>query len=117
MSNHLYDIAYGLERALRQNEDFLKLKDMYNQVLADQNANALFKNFRDIQLKLQQKQMTGQEITSDEVQQAQKAAALAQQNEKIAKLIETEQRMSFIIDDLNKIIMKPLDELYGNIQY
>ncbi|MCY7800123.1 hypothetical protein MOB23_12130, partial [Bacillus haynesii] len=33
---------------------------------------------------------------------------------KISQLMEAEQRMSMLIAELNKIIMKPLEELYGN---
>ncbi|BBP88199.1 hypothetical protein BsIDN1_18170 [Bacillus safensis] len=74
----------------------------------------MFENFRDIQVNLQQKQMTGQEITQEEVEQAQKTVALVQQHDKISQLMEAEQRVSVLIGELNKIIMKPLEELYGN---
>lgn len=42
----------------------------------------MFENFRDVQLRLQQKQMAGEEITQEEVTQAQKTVALVQQHEK-----------------------------------
>ncbi len=76
----------------------------------------MFENFRDIQVNLQQKQMTGQEITQEEVEQAQKTVALVQQHDKISQLMEAEQRVSVLIGELNKIIMKPLEELYGNTE-
>lgn len=63
---------------------------------------------------LQQKQMSGEEITQEEVEQAQKTVALVQQHELISQLMEAEQRMSMLIGELNKIIMKPLEELYGS---
>ena len=73
----------------------------------------MFDNFRQLQMSLQQKQMTGQEIAPDEMEQAQKTVALVQQHETIAKLMEAEQRLSMVIADLNRIIMKPLEDLYG----
>lgn len=66
-----------------------------------------------MQMESQQKQMMGQEITEEEVQQAQQTVAIVQQDQNIAKLMEAEQRMSMVIGELNKIIMKPLEELYG----
>ncbi|KKB35626.1 YlbF family regulator [Bacillus thermotolerans] len=113
MATNLYDQAYELEKGLRQSEEFHTLKTLYEQVNANEEANGIFANFRDIQVRLQEKQMSGQEITQEEVQQAQKAAALVQQNELIAKLMEAEQRMSTVIGDINKIMMKPLEEIYG----
>lgn len=110
------DLANELEKAVRQSEEYRDLLRAYAEVQQDPNANALFQNFRNIQMQLQQKQMTGQDITEEEVQQAQKAAALAQQNEKIGNLLEAEQKMSIVISELNKIIMKPLEEIYGGLE-
>ena len=116
MAINLYDQANELERALRQSDEFLELKKMYDEVNNDESANKMFENFRNIQMTLQQKQMSGEEITQEEVEQAQKTAQLVQQHDKIAKLMEAEQRMSMVINDLNKVIMKPLEELYGSMQ-
>lgn len=115
MSN-LYDLAYTVEKGIRESPEYAELQKQYNAVMSDENARSMFHNFRDIQLTLQQKQMMGQEITEDEVQQAQKTVALVQQHEMISKLMEAEQRMSIVLTDLNKIITKPLEDLYGTQQ-
>ena len=114
MTVNLHDSAYDLEQALRQSEEYSRLKNLYDEVNGDPSAKKMFDNFRDIQLNLQQKQMNGEDITQEEVEQAQKSVALVQQHEKISQLMEAEQRMSMLIAELNKIIMKPLEELYGN---
>ncbi|WP_409304524.1 YlbF family regulator [Peribacillus sp. SCS-155] len=113
MSANLFDMAYEMERGLRQSKEYTELRKLYDQVNADPSARAMFENFRQIQMNLQQKQMMGQDIKPDEVQQAQKAVALVQQHPLISRLMEAEQRMSMVIAELNKIIMKPLEELYG----
>lgn len=113
MSTNLYDVAYDMEKAIRGSREYTELRSLYDQVNADQSARGMFGNFRQIQMMLQQKQMTGQEISPEEVEQAQKTVALVQQHPTISKLMEAEQRMSMAIADLNKIIMKPLEELYG----
>ncbi|WNS76747.1 YlbF family regulator [Bacillus sp. DTU_2020_1000418_1_SI_GHA_SEK_038] len=113
MAVNLYDSAYELEKAVRQSSEYRNLKQAYDEVNADPSAKSMFDNFRNIQMQLQQKQMMGQDISEAEVQQAQQTVALVQQNVKISKLMEAEQRMSMIIAELNKVIMKPLEELYG----
>jgi cell fate (sporulation/competence/biofilm development) regulator YlbF (YheA/YmcA/DUF963 family) len=114
MAVNLYDTAYAMEHAIRQSDEYASLKKIYEEVNEDESARRMFENFRNIQLQLQEKQMTGQEITQEEVEYAQKTVALVQQHEKISKLMEAEQRMSMVITQLNQIIMKPLEELYGN---
>lgn len=66
-----------------------------------------------MQLGLQQKMMQGQEITEEDNQKAQEVVTRIQQDAKITKLMETEQRLNIVITDVNKIIMKPLEELYS----
>ncbi|EIJ81977.1 hypothetical protein PB1_03520 [Bacillus methanolicus PB1] len=114
MAVNLYDSAYAMENAIRRSEEYVLLRKFYKEVNEDESARRMFENFRNIQLQLQEKQMMAQEITQEEIEHVQKAAALVQQHDKISKLIEAEQRMSMIITQLNEIIMKPLEELYGN---
>ncbi|MDE3838111.1 hypothetical protein C0966_01765 [Bacillus methanolicus] len=114
MAVNLFDSAYAMENAIRQSDEYVLLRKFYNEVNEDESARRMFENFRNIQLHLQEKQMMGQEITQEEIDHAQKAVALVQQHDKISKLMEAEQRMSMVITQLNEIIMKPLEELYGN---
>lgn len=115
MAVNLYDSAYALETAIRQSDEYIHLKQMYNEVNADPAAKQMFDHFRQIQMNLQQKQIMGQNISAEEVQQAQSSVALVQQNEKISRLMQAEQRMSMVIGELNQVIMKPLEELYGKL--
>ena len=116
MTVNLYDVAYEVEKAIRESNEYKTLKQMYDEVNSDEISKKMFENFRDVQLKLQQKQMMGEEISQDEVEQAQKLVQLVQQHDKISKLMDSEQRMSMMIGELNKIIMKPLEELYGSME-
>ncbi|MFK4998234.1 YlbF family regulator [Bacillus sp. N9] len=115
MSTNVHDYAYELEKALRNSEEYVSLKQMYDAVENDQEAKAMFGEFRQIQMQLQQKQMAGEDISEDEVKQAQLVANRVQANELVTKLMNAEQRMSMAIGELNKIIMKPLEELYGSM--
>ncbi len=69
------------------------LKESYAAVQADAASKNLFDEFRTMQLSLQQKMMQGQEITEEDNQQAQEVVARIQQDAKITKLMETEQRL------------------------
>jgi cell fate (sporulation/competence/biofilm development) regulator YlbF (YheA/YmcA/DUF963 family) len=113
---NLYDTAYEMEKAIRNSPEYVQLKNLYDEVNRDETAKRMFDNFRQIQMNLQQKQMMGMEISQDEVMQAQKTVALVQQHATISKLMEAEQRMSMIVADLNRIILKPLEDLYGKME-
>jgi cell fate (sporulation/competence/biofilm development) regulator YlbF (YheA/YmcA/DUF963 family) len=112
MSN-VYDSAYSLEKAIRDSDDFKKLKQLYDNVNNDASSKRLFDSFRETQFELQQKQMMGEDISEQDIQMAQQQFALIQQHEGIAQLMQAEERMSMIVSDLTRVIMKPLEELYG----
>ncbi|MEC5423710.1 YlbF family regulator [Virgibacillus sp. C22-A2] len=110
---NIYDSAYDLEKAIRESEEFNNLKVAYEAVMNDASAKQMFENFRDTQMALQEKQMQGQEITEEEVEKARQVVELVQQHQDISKLMEEEQRLNQVINDVSRIITKPLEELYG----
>jgi cell fate (sporulation/competence/biofilm development) regulator YlbF (YheA/YmcA/DUF963 family) len=116
MATNLYDAAYVLEKAIRESDEYKQLRHMYDVVNADESSKKMFDHFRQVQMNLQQKQMMGQDITQEEVDQAQNTVQLVQQDVKISGLMQAEQRMGMIIGELNQVIMKPLEELYGKVE-
>lgn len=109
---NLYDIANELEKAIRESEEFNAVKSNYEKVNNDETSKVIFEDFRTIQMTLQEKQMTGQEITEEDIQSANELAEKIEKDENISNLMQAEQRMGQIIDDVNRIVMKPLQELY-----
>ncbi|WP_430787853.1 YlbF family regulator [Virgibacillus flavescens] len=110
---NIYDSAYELEKAITESEEFKGLQSAYDTVMSDESAKQMFENFRNTQMELQEKQMQGQEITEEEVEKARQVVELVQQHEDISKLMEQEQRLNMVINDVSRIITKPLEELYG----
>jgi len=110
---NLYDQAQQLEKALRESEEFTTLTSLYDRVNADAEANQLFGEFREVQMTLQQKQMQGEEISEQEMMDAQTKMMNVQQNELIMELMQEEQKMHQVVTEVTKIFMKPLEELYA----
>ncbi|API91103.1 MULTISPECIES: YlbF family regulator [Virgibacillus] len=110
---NIYDSAYDLEKAIRESDEFKSLKQVYDAVMNDPSAKQMFDSFRETQMTLQEKQMQGQEITEEEVEKARQVVEVVQQHEAISNLMEEEQRLNLVINDISRIITKPLEELYG----
>ncbi|MFJ3389281.1 MULTISPECIES: YlbF family regulator [unclassified Lysinibacillus] len=112
---NIYNEINALEATLRKTPEFEALKEAVAAVKEDEEALNLFKNFRKVQIDLQQKQLTGQDILEDELVYAQKAAQLAQQNAKISTMLEAEMKLSKIIEEVNRILIKPIQALYEEL--
>jgi cell fate (sporulation/competence/biofilm development) regulator YlbF (YheA/YmcA/DUF963 family) len=98
MTVNIYDDLNRLEATFRKTTEFSEVQQAVQVVKADEDALALFKNFRKIQLDLQEKQMAGEEVEADELEYAQKTAQLAQSNEKIMAMLEAEMKLSGLIE-------------------
>ncbi len=115
MSGNLYDIAYDLEKEIRQSAEYQQLQQAYAEITQEETSRNLFTKFRDFQLKFHERQMAGEQINQEEMMMAGQLLLQAQQYPKIVKIMELEQRLSFLIAEVNKIAMKPLEELYSSL--
>ena len=115
MTVNIYDDLNKLESTFRKTAEFEEVRAAVAVVIADEEALALFKNFRKIQLDMQEKQMAGEEVEADELEYTQKTAQLAQSNEKIMAMLEAEMKLSGLIEEVNRVLMKPVQEIYESI--
>lgn len=104
--------AQKLAEALEESMEFQHLKQAYEQVLEDETSKALFQRFRENQSQLQQKQQQGLEITEKEIEKSEAIALEIKNNKKLSHLIAMEQLLYDQIEDLSRMITKPLEELY-----
>ncbi|EOI06859.1 hypothetical protein UAY_00201 [Enterococcus moraviensis ATCC BAA-383] len=113
MSN-IYDTANQVEREIREMDEFKALEQAYADVKADEEAYKLFKEFQTFQQGLQEKQMRGEEFSEEDAEKAQALATEVQAAEVINQLMQKEQAFSLIVNDLNRIIMTPIRDLYND---
>ncbi len=112
MTNNIYDTANQLERDIRDLPVFKQLQEAYAEIKADEASNVLFDEFRETSQELQMKQVQNQEINEEEVATLQELFMKVSNNQAISKLMDCEQQLSQVIEDINKVIVKPLNELY-----
>lgn len=115
MTINIYDDINRLETTFRKTTEYAAVEKAVAEVKADAQALALFKSFRDLQMTLQQKQMQGEEISGEELEYAQKTAQLAQSNPKIEQMLQAEMALSGLIEEVNRVLMKPVQSLYEGI--
>ena len=98
---NIYDKANEFERALRESDEYKASVAASEGLYSDEEANALYTEFVGKQKELIESSQTGAQPTEEEL--------------KVFE--EIQQKLQFLIEDLNKIMYKPLDELfekYGN---
>lgn len=112
---NIYEDINKLQATFRKTEEFENLQKAVEAVREDEAAKKLFTNFRDVQMKMQDKQNVGEELTEEEYVYLQKTAQLAQQDLKILAMLEAEMALSTVIQEVNRIITQPIQSLYDGL--
>lgn len=109
---NIYDTANQLEQEIRQLPQFEELKAAYDAVQNNDESKEIYVAFQQMQQKLQLKQMQGESLSDDDTKEIQALSDQIKENELIGQLMEKEQAFSAMLNELNEIIMKPLQDLY-----
>lgn len=106
---NIYDTMNQLERELRALPEYQAVVSALSAVKADDASNDLYAKFMAVQMKMQ----AGQAMEEAEQKEAQELFMSLQDNALMAELLNKEQALQTITGDLQDIIFKPLQELYG----
>lgn len=106
---NIYDTMNQLERELRALPEYQAVVAALSTVKADEVASELYTKFMAVQMKAQ----AGQLQEESEQKEAQELFMSLQDNAVMADLLTKEQALQTITGDLQDIIFKPLQELYG----
>ncbi|WP_394231985.1 YlbF family regulator [Niallia oryzisoli] len=115
MSENLFDAAYYFEKVFRESKEFKGLQQLCHEINTDPEAKLLLNHINHLNSQLQQKQMMGQEIKQQEAEALQKMELAVQQNEKLKRMLEADYQVNMLLMELNKIISKPLEDLYNQV--
>ncbi|WP_093626344.1 YlbF family regulator [Limosilactobacillus gorillae] len=112
---NIYDTANELERQMRETQEFMGLKEAFDNLKADKEATDLFVKFQAKQAAAQQKQAQGQQISDDEIKEIQGLAKDVTAKPVIQALMAKEQQVDQMIQQLNQIITGPIQDLYKQL--
>ena len=109
---NIYDKANEFERALRESDQYKASLAASEELYADEEANALYTEFVSKQKDLMESAQAGNEPTEKELSVFEEIQQKLLGNAKFLEFVQTQQKLQFLIEDLNKVMYKPLDELF-----
>lgn len=109
---NIYDTANELAKQMRETQEFTALESAFNDMMADKEAFELFKQFQKAQASDQQKQMKGDKLSDEEINNVQTLATEVSKKDVVKKLMEKERQMDSMMQQLNQTITAPITELY-----
>ncbi|MFD1886248.1 YlbF family regulator [Paenibacillus wenxiniae] len=110
---NIYDKANELSSAIRNSKEVTDITAAMQLIEADPESKRMLDDFRARQIEVQQRMMSGDMPNPEEMEQMEKLFEVLNLNLNIRRLFDAEQRLSTIIEDINKIITDSLSHLYG----
>ncbi len=110
---NIYDKANELSSAIRNSKEVADITAAMQLIEADPESKRMLDDFRARQIEVQQRMMSGDMPNPEEMEQMEKLFEVLNLNLNIRRLFDAEQRLSTIIEDINKIITDSLSHLYG----
>ncbi|GIP56989.1 YlbF family regulator [Paenibacillus woosongensis] len=111
---NIYDKAHDLAKALKESQEVSDITSAMKLVDADPESKRMLDDFRQKQNEVQQRMMSGDMPSPEEMEQMEKLFEVLSLNLNIRRLFDAERRLSVIIQDVNKIITDSLQHLYGS---
>jgi cell fate (sporulation/competence/biofilm development) regulator YlbF (YheA/YmcA/DUF963 family) len=107
---NVYDKAYELAKAIKGSEEKKSLTNAKKKVDSDPKAKEMYEDLLDLQIKFQQKQLSGEKISDEELEKLQKKQEIALMHSDIQKLFEAERRLAVMYEEIQKIIYDAIDD-------
>lgn len=111
---NIYDKAHDLAKALKESKEVEEIMASMKLIEADPEAKQMLDDFRQRQMEVQQRMMSGDMPAQEEMEKMEKLFEVLSLNLNIRRLFDAERRLSVIIEDVNKIISDSLQHLYGS---
>jgi len=111
------DKANEFERALRESDEYKASLAASEGLYSDEEANELYTQFVSKQKDLMEAAQSGNEPSEEDLTALEEIQQKLMENSKFLDFVQAQQKLQFLIEDLNKVMYKPLDELfekYGN---
>lgn len=101
---NVYEEAHSLARAVKESNEFIEFDRLRKEMEKDDQLNSMLKDFQRKQLELQAKQMSGEPVDQDMMQQIQGMYTMLASKPQAADYLQAEARFSVMMKDVYDIL-------------
>lgn len=101
---NVYDQAHNLTQAIRESEEYKQYQAVKEKAKTNPELENMLKDFQAKQFELQAKQMMGEQMDQDSMQQVQNLYNIIMQDPLAAEYMQCEMRFSMMVNDIYQIL-------------
>lgn len=106
---NVYEEAHNLSRAIKESEEYKLYKAASDKLKEKPELDKMIKDFLEKQIKLQTKQMLGEETDGNQMEEIQKLSAIVMQDPTAAEYLQCQMRFSIMAQDVYNILGESLN--------
>ena len=112
MTVNIYDSVNQVASDLPQTQQFVAVQNAFAALKQDQVAFSMYKEFSELQEVLRNAQLNGQQPKEEDVKKLQELAKKMNDMDAVKNLMAAEQSLNQLLNDINSIIIKPINDVY-----
>jgi cell fate (sporulation/competence/biofilm development) regulator YlbF (YheA/YmcA/DUF963 family) len=101
---NVYDAAHNLAKAIKNSEEYNQYEEIKNLVSGNEELSGMLNDFQSKQFEIQAKQMSGEGIGDEMMEQIQSLYGIMMQDPTAAQYLQAEIRFSLMMNDIYKIL-------------
>ncbi len=113
MTVNIYDSVNQVASDLPQTQQFMAVQNAFAALKQDQVAFSMYKEFSELQEVLRNAQLNGQQPKEEDVKKLQELAKKMNDMDAVKNLMAAEQSLNQLLNDINSIIIKPINDVYN----
>lgn len=106
---NVYEEAHALSRAIKASEEFKQYDEVKKKVKANEQLDKMIEDFHMKQMEVQAKQLMGEEVNQEMMQQVQNLYQVVATDPLAAQYLQCEMRFQVMMQDVYKILGEVMD--------
>lgn len=101
---NVHDEAHNLARAIKESAEYKQYAELKDAASQNEELSAMLNDFQAKQFEIQAKQMMGEELGSDMMEQIQSLYQILMRDPLAAQYVQAEMRFSLLVNDVYTIL-------------
>jgi cell fate (sporulation/competence/biofilm development) regulator YlbF (YheA/YmcA/DUF963 family) len=108
-----YDHAHQLARSIRASQQYLEVKEAKRKLEENPKFREMLDKFTEKRLQMQTLYLQGKQPSPEQSEEMEKLSTAIQGVPAITAYLQAEERLMILLQDLQRIIMEPVEDIFG----
>jgi|AntRauTorckE6833_2_1112554.scaffolds.fasta_scaffold00175_3 cell fate (sporulation/competence/biofilm development) regulator YlbF (YheA/YmcA/DUF963 family) len=105
----VYDLANRMARQIKKSDEYKEYLKKREKVVSNEKTKEMLLDFQQEQMKLQAKQLSGEDLSEEEKEKLENLRELVELNSNLKQYLQAEYKVNVMLNDIQKIVFGDLD--------